>query len=140
MAKNKQIENVLKAASDPKSDQKKTEKKRKGLGVFKSLKGVVSGEFLGRDAVERNLPFLAFVTALMLLYIGYQYYADNAVRSQVAVEKEGAELYSRLQSVKERFNEHSLQSKVAQGVKKIGMYESVDPPTAVSVSEKATIE
>lgn len=122
-----------------KEEKPKKEKKSRNFSVVKPFRDVVSGDFLGKGVVERNLPFLGFVTALMLGYIGYQYYADNTVREQVKVEKESAELYSRLQSVKELFNEHSLQSKVAEGTKEIGMYESVDPPVAIKV-ENGSIE
>ncbi len=110
-------------------------KKRKKLAVGAPFKAFVSGDFLGAGFVERNLPFLGFLTALMLVYIGYQYYVDNTIREQSKVDKTQAELYSKLQSVKEEFNTYSLQSKVAEGTAEIGMYESVDPPTVIPVEK-----
>lgn len=120
--------------SAKKKEQKdKASKVKKKFSVGRPFKDVVSGEFLSKGFVERNLPFLGFLTLLMLVYIGYQYYVDNTIRQQAKEDKEHAELYSKLQSVKEEFNSYSLQSKVAEGTAAIGMYESVDPPTTILV-------
>jgi len=119
---------------------KKTSKRKKGnpdkpkkrkISIGKPIKDLVSGEFLGSRLVERNLPFLGYLTVLMLFYIGYQYYVDNSVREQSKQDKEYAELYSKLQSLTEEFNSYSLQTTVAEGTAAIGMFESVDPPIVI---------
>ena len=38
------------------------------------IKKIVSGELLQKGAVVNNLPFLMYVTLLMVLYVAYGYY------------------------------------------------------------------
>ena len=130
--KKNSIERKTKSAD---RQEKPTEKRKRRFSIGKQLKDLVSGEFLSGGYIERNLPFLGFLTVIMLCYIGYQYYVDNTIRQQAKQDKEHAELYSKLQSVKEEFNSNSLQSIVAEGTAAIGMYESVDPPTAIPVEK-----
>ena len=113
------------------SKGKSNKSKRRKITIGKPIKDVVSGEFLSSRVVERNLPFLGFLTVLMLFHIGYQYYVDNSVREQTRQDKEYAELYSKLQSLTEEFNSYSLQTTVAEATAEIGMYESVDPPIVI---------
>ncbi len=106
------------------------------LGKWKNpIKGVVSGELLSQGGVTRNLPFLLFVTFLMVLYIGYGYYVDNTVRSIAKQEKVGDELYSELQSLMELYDKESLRSKVAEEIQSEGLFETKDPPRIVEVKK-----
>lgn len=114
-----------------KKEGRRTKSKGRSFSFGKSVKDLVSGDFLSNGLVERNIPFLGFLTVLMLMYIGYQYYVDNNIRNQAALDREHAELYSKLQSLTEEFNSYSLQTTVAEGTAEIGMFESVDPPTAI---------
>ncbi len=95
------------------------------------IKHVVSGEFLSTSGVVKNLPFLLFVTLLMILYISYGYYVDGTVHQYSKEEKKAEELYSELQSLMEVFDQESLQSKIADEVKVFGLYESKYPPKVV---------
>ena len=124
-----------KGSSGPAESKKSEGAGKRKFSVMKPFKDFMSGEFLRSGVVERNLPFLGFLTVLMLFYIGYQYYVDNSVRQQVREDKEYAELYSKLQSVKEEFNTYSLQSTVAEGTAEIGLYESIDPPIVIPVGK-----
>ena len=114
-----------------KKGSKRDKSSGRSFSFGRSVKDLVSGDFLSKGLVERNIPFLGFLTVLMLVYIGYQYYVDNNIRNQAALDKEHAELYSKLQSLTEEFNSYSLQTTVAEGTVEIGMFESVDPPTAI---------
>lgn len=116
-------------------EQKENKKQRKvSFGsVGKGFQNVVSGEFLSKEGVLKNLPFLLFVAFLMVLYIGYGYYVDNTVREIAAEEREGDKLYSDLQSLMELYDRESLRSKVAQEVSGAGLFESKDPPRVVWV-------
>lgn len=100
------------------------------------LKGVVSGELLSNVGVAKNLPFLLFVTLLLVLYIGYGYYVDNTVRKISREEKRGDELYSELQSLMELYDQESLRSKVANEVSSEGLFETKDPPRVVDVDKE----
>jgi len=102
-----------------------------GKKISNPIKGVVSGEFLSSSGVVQNLPFLLFVTLLMILYIAYGYYVDGTVHQYSKEEKRAEELYSELQSLMEIYDQESLQSKIADDVKKFGLYESKYPPRVV---------
>ena len=71
------------------------------------FKEIISGELLQRGRVMKNLPFLLYLTFLMLLYIGYGYYVDNhditpigfkALPIEVMLEKPGTLGASHLRS------------------------------------------
>jgi len=140
MSKKKNIKEQKAKGSDSKESKKDSASSKKKFSIVKPIKGFVSGDFLKSGYVERNLPFLGFLAALMLFYIGYQYYVDNTVREQAREDRQQAELYSKLQSVKEEFNTHSLQSTVADATAEIGMFESVDPPTVIAVGDSEISE
>jgi len=99
--------------------------------IVTPIKDVVSGEFLSNSGVVKNLPFLLFVTLLMILYIAYGYYVDGTVHQYSREEKKAEELYSELQSLMEVFDQESLQSKIADDVKPFGLYESKYPPKVI---------
>lgn len=103
----------------------------KKIKLTNPIKGVVSGELLFKTGVVRNLPFLLYVTLLMILYIAYGYYVDATVHKYSKEEKVAEELYSELQSLMEVYDQESLQSKIAVDVKPLGLYESKYPPKVV---------
>lgn len=140
MGKKKDIKEQKGKGLDSKESKKGDASKKRKFSIIRPIKGFVSGDFLKSGYVERNLPFLGFLAALMLFYIGYQYYVDNTVRDQAREDRQQAELYSKLQSVKEEFNTHSLQSTVAEATAEIGMFESIDPPTVIAVGDSEISE
>lgn len=123
---------------------KKEEKKVNKNGFFQKLstklKDVFSGNILVEGLEPSNLKFLFFITGMMIFYIGYGYYVDKTIKERAKAEEEGAELYSELQSAKELYNQHSLQSKVAEALESVGLYESVDPPKALVIEQTKTEE
>lgn len=123
-----------------KETNKKEEKRKPKNGFFQKLsnklKDVFSGNILVEGLEPANLKFLFFITGLMIFYIGYGYYVDNTIKERAKAEENGAELYSELQSAKELYNQNSLQSKVAEELQSVGLYESVDPPKALTIENK----
>lgn len=104
--------------------------------ISNPIKGVVSGELLFKTGVFQNLPFLLYVTLLMILYIAYGYYVDATVHQYSKEEKRSEELYSELQSLMEMYDQESLQSKIAVDVESVGLYESKYPPKVVWSEKK----
>lgn len=109
---------------------------KKKIKMSNPIKGVVSGELLFKTGVVQNLPFLLYVTLLMILYIAYGYYVDGTVHKYSREEKRSEELYSELQSLMEVYDQESLQSKIATDVKPLGLYESKYPPKVVWSDKK----
>jgi len=108
-------------------DKKDIKESVKGLG----FKSIVSGDFLSDGRVMRNLPYLAFVAFLMVIYVAYGYYADHVIRDLANEEKRSEELYSELQSLMEVYDMESLQSKVASEIEVRDIYEAKDPPRTI---------
>ena len=118
--------------------EKKTKTPKNGFfqKLSKQLKNVFSGNVLVEGLEANNLKFMFFITGLMIFYIGYGYFVDNTIKEHSKQEEIGAELYSELQSAKELYNKKSLQSKVAEEMKSIGLFESIDPPTAIEIKKE----
>ena len=118
-----------------KKDISKKKKIKSNNGFFqklsKQLKNVFSGNVLVEGLEANNLRFMFFITGLMIFYIGYGYYVDSTIKERSKQEEIGSELYSELQSAKELYNKKSLQSKVAEEMEEAGLFESIDPPTAI---------
>jgi hypothetical protein len=122
------IENEDIEQQDKRSSKEGTAKKKNPVKGFKK---VVSGDFLMDGVVQTNLPFMLYITFLMIVYVAYGYYVNNTLKDLTREEKKSEELYSRLQSMMEVFDKESLQSKIAERVKVINLVESKDPPRVI---------
>ncbi len=98
------------------------------MSVFKKI---FTGDLFQKGLVLNNIPFLSYVTFLMLVYVAYGYHVDNTVLSISKANKDGEQLYSELQSALELYDKESLQSKIAEETSKWGLYESIDPPVII---------
>ncbi len=99
------------------------------------IKKIFSGDLFQRGVVINNIPFLSYVTFLMLMYVAYGYHVDNTILSISKESNKGEKLYSELQSALEMYDRESLQSKVVEETAKWGLYESIDPPVEINSSE-----
>ena len=99
------------------------------------IKKIFSGDLFQRGVVINNIPFLSYVTFLMLMYVAYGYHVDNTILSISKESNKGEKLYSELQSALEMYDRESLQSKVVEETAKWGLYESIDPPVEINTSE-----
>ncbi|MBX7094091.1 MAG: hypothetical protein K1X56_05175 [Flavobacteriales bacterium] len=110
--------------------EKKAEKK-KANKVARSFRDVLNGNVLTRDYVVDNLPYIFFLTALMLFYIGMGYTTDKNSRRIEKIESELVELNSEYISVKTELNLVSRQSQIADSTASMGLYEMKDEPPKV---------
>ena len=98
------------------------------MSIFKTI---FSGDLFKKGLVLNNIPFLSYITFLMLLYVSYGYHVDNTVLQISQASYKGENLYSQLQSALELYDRESLQSKVVEETAKWGLYESIDPPIII---------
>ena len=98
------------------------------MSIFKEI---FSGDLFKKGLVINNTPFLAYITFLMVLYVGYGYHVDRVVMDISKESKKREKLYSERQSVLELYDKESLQSKVVKETEKWGLYESIDPPLVI---------
>ena len=115
-------------------DQKVEQKEiRKG-----SVWDVFDGSVLTRDRVVRQLPFVLFLTFLIILYIGNRYHAEKVVRETILLQTELKELRAQAISTASELEFISRQSEVAKRVDRngLGLKEAVNPPLKIEVEKK----
>jgi hypothetical protein len=119
---------------EKKEEKSKTKKVRKPNKVARSFMDVLNGNVLTKDYVIQNLPFIVFITALMLVYIGMGYNIDKNTRLINALEEENLDLRTEEIAVKTEYNVVSGQSQVADSTAKIGLVEARDEaPNIIAV-------
>ncbi len=114
-------------------DQKIEQKEiRKG-----SVWDVFDGSLLTRNTVVRQLPFVLFITFLIILYIGNRYHAEKVIRETMQLQTEVRELRARAISTASELEFISRQSEVAKLISKrsMGLQEAVDPPIKITVKK-----
>lgn len=116
------------------------EKSISGKAIFKRIIGVLDGSFLTRDNVVNNLPFLAYLFGLGILYIANSHYAEKTVILTNRMEKEVKELRSDYIATRSELMFASKQSEVAKAVQQMGIYESRTPPKKIVVKSREMID
>lgn len=102
-----------------------------------SVWDVFDGSLLTRDTVVRQLPFVLFITFLIILYIGNRYHAEKVIRETMQLQTEVRELRARAISTASELEFISRQSEVAKMISKrsMGLQEAVDPPIKITVKK-----
>jgi len=83
----------------------------KRINILKPITDLLSGNFFGKEFMQNNLGFVVYLTFLVMLYIGYGYYADGLMKKASELENM-EELNSKLHSSIKELNQISLQSNV----------------------------
>lgn len=99
------------------------------------VKDLLGGGVLSKEIVTRQIPFVFFLFALILLYIGNQYRGDKIMKEIVDVEKRVKDLRSESVSVAFELMEKSRQTEVIRQTKERGLTleEAMDPPTTIEI-------
>jgi hypothetical protein len=105
------------------------------------FKDVLDGSLLTRDNVVSQLPFLLFLTFLLVIYIGNRYHAERVIRQSLNLQTELKELRARSISTASELEYLSNQSQVARLVeqKKIGLKYSEEPPIKINKKKSRKI-
>lgn len=95
---------------------------------------------LGIDALEeglpiRFLPYILFITGLILFYIGNSHYAERKIRKIDKLQAEVEDLRADYTTLKADYMFAGKQSEVAKRVKNIGLQESKNPPHKIVVKK-----
>lgn len=115
-------------------DQKLEQKEiRKG-----SLRDIFDGTVLTRERVTRQLPFILFITLLMIIYIGNRYHAEKVIRESILLQTELKELRARAISTASELEYISTRTEVAKRVRVQvpGLREAENPPYKIEVRKK----
>jgi len=113
--------------------EKKSAPKNRGNKIARSFLNIFSGNFLSKDNVIHQLPFLVFLTLIALGYIANGYYAEKSVREISRINTELKELKSEYITTKSELMFMSNQSEVAEASASLGLKESTTPPKKIVV-------
>ena len=113
--------------------EKKSSRPAKPNKIARSFLNIFSGNFLSKDNVVYQLPFILFLTVIGLGYIANGYYAEKSVREISHINTEIKELKSEFITTKSELMFMSNQSEVARAAAPIGLNESTVPPKKIVV-------
>ncbi len=100
-----------------------------------TAKELLGGGVLSREVVIRQIPFVLFLFAILLLYIANQYRGDKVMKEIIEVEKRLKELRTESVSTAFELMEKSKQTRVIKLVEEKGLdlQEAMDPPVTIEV-------
>jgi len=123
---------VQEIVSPPEKPEKPAKPRKKGV-LAKSLSSVFSGTFLADERNVRFIPFIMFLAGLSLLYIGYNYYADDNIRLENKLNKKIKEYHTEYIATTSELMFATKQSEMAAAVATLGLKEPIVPPVKIAI-------
>ncbi len=116
-------------------EEMKTPEKKSRKGG-KRVREFLGGEYLSKEWVVGNLPFLLFLTVLAIVYIGNTYYAEKTFKEIEHTKSELKELRYKYISTKSELMFQSRQSEISKRAMTYGLKEVHMPPYKILYSGK----
>ncbi|MFA5782259.1 MAG: FtsL-like putative cell division protein [Bacteroidales bacterium] len=125
---------------EPEDVQERPEKKnkKKNFSVLKGIQSVLDGTILTREKVVKSLPFMFYLTFLVILYIANQYYSEKKTIEIEKVKKELKVLRSEYITTKSKLMDVNRQSEVLKRTELYGIKESLIPPHKIFAERDTT--
>jgi len=120
-------------AGEPILQAEGVKKPRKGR---KRVQEFLGGDYLSREWVVGNLPYLLFLTILAILYIGNTYYAEKTFKEIEHTKAELKELRYKFITTKSALMFQSRQSEISKRAQIYGLKETALPPYKILYSGK----
>ena len=95
----------------------------------------MNGDFLSRDNFVKNLPFTFFIGFLLVVLIGWGYYAETVTKKEVNLERELGELNSEYFTLGSAFNSQRGRRTIAEKLKGTGVKEALTSPKKIKVNK-----
>ncbi|TRX54274.1 hypothetical protein FNH22_19340 [Fulvivirga sp. M361] len=103
--------------------------------IFSRLEGLLKMEGVFAYGLPlKYLPYVLFMMAVGIFYIGNSHYADKNVRKIDLLKKEVEDLRADYTTLKADYMYASKQSEVAKKVGALGIKESLRPPEKIVIS------
>lgn len=99
---------------------------------------ILGGDYLSKESVIGNLPFLIFIAMLALIYIANTYYAEKTVKEIEKTKVELKELRYQYITTKATLMYYSKQTEIASRALKFGLKETTIPPYKIFYSNDST--
>lgn len=112
-------------------------KKRRKRSLGHAIRALLNGSILTSEFIRLQLPFIAFVGILALVYISNRYHAEKVFRETESIKKEIQELRSEKIVVQSRLMTKSRREQVLQRLQVYGseLEESNVPPKKIYYKE-----
>ena len=128
-------ENKIKKAPVP--DEPKAEasvkKKRSSKSARKFIRFMDLFGVFDRNQIVHAMPFILFITALIMFYIGNSYYAESTIRKIDKIKIELNEKRAEFISTESDVMFRSKPSEVAKAVESMQIKEPLEPPKRIVV-------
>jgi hypothetical protein len=118
------------AAIKPESANRPEKKKR----FRRPIKDILGGDYLSKESVIRNLPFVLFLGLLALVFIANTYYAEKTLKEIERTKVELKELRFQYITTKSNLMYYSKQTEIAKSAIKYGLKETTIPPFKIFYS------
>ncbi|MDX9750170.1 MAG: FtsL-like putative cell division protein [Flavobacteriales bacterium] len=105
-----------------------------GGGLPRAMVSVINGSFLARENVLRNMPFILFCAAMMIVYIAYGHTSERIVRDLDKATGALKEKRAEYISVRAELEKQEQQSQVAARISALGLKESRELPARITVT------
>lgn len=106
------------------------------MNFLKNFIRVLNGNFLAKDLLINNIPFIIYIAINLLIYISYGYWAEDTIRKTNKINKELKDLRSEYISIKSELMYKSKLSELAKEVVDLGLKESTEPPKVIKLNKK----
>jgi hypothetical protein len=125
----------LKNAEEAKKATKKKVRKKKSSARNggRLVVSIMNGEFLSKDWFVRNLPFTFFIGFLMVVLIGWGYYAESMTRKEVELQEELSELNSEYFTLSSEYITKRGRQQIKERLAGTGLEESRVSPKKIRV-------
>ncbi len=127
--------NKEEAEQKQKAEEKKTSKRKKRAAKPSNrlFAQIMNGDFLSKDNFIQNLPFTFFIAFLMVVMIGWGYYAETVTKEEVNLTEELDELEAEFFTLNSQHNASIGRPLIALKLKNKGVKESLVSPRKIRV-------
>ena len=139
MAENKikpPVEEEVPAVEEAAAPEPEPRRRRSSGGARKIIRAMHLFGVFNRNQIVHAMPFILFITMLIIGYIGNSYYAERVIREIDKTKNELKEKRAEYISTKSELMFRSKQSEVAARLEPSGIRESTEPPQMLIIPAK----
>jgi len=104
--------------------------------LFARIDNHLKLEAIFKDGLPvRYLPYILYTTLLVVIYIGYNHYAEKTTREIGKLENQVEDLRADYTTLKSDYMFSRLQSEVAKRAKSLGLEDNSEPPEKIIVKK-----
>ncbi len=97
---------------------------------------ILNGDYLAKEFVVNNLPFVFFLLFLMLMLIGKGYYAKNLVKEIDTAQKQLDATSAEFVEAKAKLEEETRRSELVEQLGPRGLKETTNPAKVIRIKQK----